>query len=182
MLSKRSIALPRHVSLAQVADASRDAVRAFLELDATKPTLAAWLRGPYREATRFGPRRMVTPPSEGNTEPRGAIVAAAQAEVTAAVRMALAARATEDLVRKLPPVVHIVPAHDTSGARGFVPIDAQGGRLADRVIALVLADYLTRPRDFVARPVLAEDVRPPHKRAVAQNAPTQPQMPAVRRK
>jgi hypothetical protein len=172
MLQKRSIALPSNVTLTSVADAARRAVVKFLVLEPSKPALAQWLDGPYAEATRFAPRRLV--------DAIDAIVASAQQEVRAAARMAANARQTEELVRSLPPIVHIVPAHDASGASGFIPVDAQGGRLADRVVALVLADYLTRPRDFAENARLfgsdASGARRTH-----PDAPTQPEMRAVRK-
>ena len=184
MLPKRSVALPPAVTLTQVADRSREAVRSFLRLDTSKTGLAEWLRGPYHEATRFGPRRLVTPSEADGSPPElagtAAIVHAAQQEVTAAVRGAMAAQSAGDIVRRLPPVVHIVRAHDSSGACGFVPIEARGGRLADRVVALVLADYLTRPADFVARAGLIEATTTSGTRRTAPNAPTLPRMPAVR--
>ena len=182
-MQKRSIALSPPVTLTQVADRSRDAVRAFLGLTPSKTALADWLRGPYYEATRFGPRRLVTSSAEdARSELAGisAIVASAQDEVRAAVRGAMEARSAADLVRRLPPVVHVVRAHDTSGSCGFIPIDARGGRLADRVVALVLADYLTRPADFVANRILPDAPTSSGARRSAYGAPTLPQMTATR--
>jgi len=174
MLQRRSVALPSHVALLHVVDTARDAVRTFLRLERTKAALTGWVEGPYRAATRFGPRRMVTPATADTVlHDVEAIVAAAQQEVAATVRMALHAQSTQEVVRRLPLVVHIVPAHDVRGERGFIPIEVQGGRLADRVTSLVLADYLTRPSDFVASALV------PERRSFA-DAPTQPQMPAVR--
>ena len=54
----------------------------------------------------------------------------------------------DDLVELLPPVVQVEPAHDLYGSRGFIPIDGARMRLVDRVLALLVADYLTRPGDF----------------------------------
>jgi len=183
MLQKRSIALSPPVTLTQVADRSREAVRAFLGLTPSKTALADWLRGPYYEATRFGPRRLVTSSAEvARPELAGtsAIVAGAQDEVRAAVREAMEARSAADLVRRLPPVVHVVRAHDASGTCGFIPIDARGGRLADRVVALVLADYLTRPTDFVASRILPDAPTSSGARRTSYGAPTLPQMTATR--
>ncbi len=179
-MQKRSVALPAGVSLAQVCDASRRAVSEFARLTPSREALDTWLNGGYREATRFGPRRRVSlaaPDSQGVA----AIVAGAQREVRTVVRMALGAGAVDALVRKLPSVVHIVAAHDATGARGFIPVDAEGGRLADRVTALVLADYLTRPRDFAEKGhLLAPEPSGEHR--TNPDAPTLPRMPAVRLK
>ena len=182
MLQKRSIALPSSVSLTDVADKSREAVREFLHLAPSKVALVDWLRGPYHEATRFGPRRLVTPANGAHRDTAAieAILSGAQHAVKEAVRGAMAAKTADDIVRSLPPIVHIVRAHDASGACGFIPIDARGGRLADRVVALVLADYLTRPADFVARPILPDAATASGARRVAANSPTQPAMPAAR--
>jgi hypothetical protein len=179
-MQRRSVALPTGVSLAQVCDASRRAVSDFARLTPSREALERWLNGGYREATRFGPRKQVSlaaPDSQGVA----AIVAGAQREVRGVVRMALAAGAVDELVRRLPAVVHIVAAHDVTGAHGFIPVDAQGGRLADRVTALVLADYLTRPRDFAEKGhLLAPDPSGEHR--TSPDAPTLPKMPAVRLK
>jgi len=183
MLQKRSIALPSPVSLSHVADRSREAVRAFLGLEPAKSALADWLRGPYHDATRFGPRRLVTPSTDGAGLDLGgtaAILRGAQLEVRAAVRGAMAAQSAEELVRSLPPVVHIARAHDASGACGFIPLDARGGRLADRVVSLVLADYLTRPADFLACSVLLDPPTSSGARPSAATAPTQPHLHASR--
>ena len=74
--------------------------------------------------------------------------------------------------------MQIVAARDIYGASGFIPIDARRGRLADRVLALLLADYLTRPDDFLARPPAAS-TRP--RETHADTIPTQPLMRATRR-
>jgi len=182
VLQKRSIALPGSVTLVQVVDAAHAAARGFLALEPSKAALTEWLHGPYREATRFGPRRLVTPgAAHPDMRDTRAIVESAQEEVREAIRSAQRTPKAEDLVRRLPPVVHIVPAHDVSGKCGFIPIDAQGGRLADRVVALVLADYLTRPHHFIEHP-LFEERRLSGERRALPDAPTLPRMPAVREK
>ncbi len=179
MLQRRTIALPSGVSLAYVCDASRRAVSDFVTLSPSRASLEQWLQGRYREATRFGPRRTVAlaaPESQGVV----AIVEGAQREVRNVVRMALTTSGDE-LARKLPSVVHILPATDSSGARGFIPVDAEGGRLADRVLALVLADYLTRPKDFAQKGHLLAP-EPSGERRTSPDAPTVPKMNAVRLK
>jgi hypothetical protein len=183
MPKKPSMILPGGVALIDVAEASRHAVRGFLELEASKPALVGWLRGPYRAATRFGPRRLGTPSEHepATSGPLGleAIIVGAQAEVASALRATLTSPGAEALVRRLPPFVQIVAARDIYGASGFIPIDARRGRLADRVLALILSDYLTRPDDFLARPPAAGSARSPELRA--DTIPTQPLMRATRR-
>ena len=46
MSKKSSMILPGGVGLIEVAEASRNAVRGFLDLEATKQALVVWLRGP----------------------------------------------------------------------------------------------------------------------------------------
>ena len=58
--------------------------------------------------------------------------------------LAAAERANGDLLALLPPIVHVAPAHDTHGNRGFIPIDEANMRLVDRVLALLVADCLSR--------------------------------------
>ncbi len=183
MLQKRSVALPTQVTLEQVVDAARDAVRAFVELRTSRVALSTWLHGPYQDATRFGPRRMVTSlVPESGAQQIDVIIANAQQEVRSFVTTARRSQSTDALLRKLPRVVHIVPAHDATGAHGFIPIDAQGGPLVDRVIALALADYLTRPADFVAHSIVRDASPKSGERRSTPDAPTLPQMPAVRGK
>ena len=38
--------------------------------------------------------------------------------------------------------------HDVYGGHGFVPMDFARTKLTERVMSLVVADYLTRPDDF----------------------------------
>jgi hypothetical protein len=59
-----------------------------------------------------------------------------------------AQKGIDDLLELLPPVVQVEPAHDVYGNHGFIPIDRARMRLVDRVLALLAADYVTRPGDF----------------------------------
>ena len=155
MLRGPSIALPERVAMEEVVEASRRAVQAFLAMDPDKPSLAAWLLGPYHEATSFFlPRRsgrLHSAEAAGahHTTPANIedLVTMAQTVIVAA--LAAARRGVDDLVELLPPVVQVRPAHDVYGNRGFVALDQEHLRLVDRVLALVVADYLTRPEDFL---------------------------------
>jgi hypothetical protein len=154
MLRDPSIALPGHVAMEEVVEASRRAVQAFLAMDPDKPSLAAWLLGPYHEATSFLPRRngrLHSAEAAGahHTTPANIqdLVSMTQTVIVAALDAAR--RGVDDLVELLPPVVQVRPAHDVYGDHGFVPLDQEHLRLVDRVLALVVADYLTRPEDFL---------------------------------
>jgi signal transduction histidine kinase len=151
-----SVSLPRLVVVQDAAEASRIAVRTFLAMAPDELSLSEWLAGPYREATSFGPRRA---PSQRPHDPLGARsthgtdVLPIPALITTAknlVRSALGAaqRGVDDLLQLLPPIVHVDPAHDAYGNHGFIPVDEANMRLVDRVFALLVVDYLTRPNDY----------------------------------
>jgi hypothetical protein len=143
--SRPSLLLPGTVGIGQAADAARDALCALLTMKADPADLGPWLAGPYREATRFsatlqsGTRRR---------EDAGSILAAQRRSARV---VDAASRGSEALVRVLPSVVHIRPAHDRFGGRGFVAFDVAGAPLIDKAVALALADYFTRPEEFLAR-------------------------------
>jgi len=71
------------------------------------------------------------------------------AKTVVVAALAAGRRGIDELVALLPPIVHVEPAHDTLGNRGFVPIDGPNMLLVDRVLALLVADYLTRPNDYL---------------------------------
>jgi hypothetical protein len=153
MLRSPSVALPAPVVVEEAADASRHAIRAFLAMDPDKPSLSAWLEGPYHEATGFGPRRMRSarpdsPSVEHHTTPTNIEDLVTMTKTVVIAALAAARRGIDDLIELLPPVVQVVPAHDVYGNHGFIPVDEARMRLVDRVLALLVADYLTRPNDF----------------------------------
>jgi signal transduction histidine kinase len=150
-----SVALPRLVVVQAAAEASRCAVRTFLEMDSNELSLSGWLAGPYREATSFGPRRTPSQrpddslgarPTPGTDIP--ALVTTAKSSVLSA--LVAAQRGIDEFLQHLPPIVHVEPAHDAYGNNGFVPVDEANMRLVDRVLALLVVDYLTRPNDYVS--------------------------------
>lgn len=154
-----SVALPRLAVVHDAAEASRRAVRTFLAMEPDEPSLTDWLAGPYREATSFDPRRT---PTQRPRDPLGArsttgsapgtdipdLVTKAKDQVIAA--LGAAQRGIDDLLQHLPPIVHVEPSHDAHGNHGFIPIDEANMRLVDRVLALLVVDYLTRPNDYGA--------------------------------
>jgi len=153
MLKSPSVALEGRVVVGEAADASRRAVRAFLTMEPDKLSLSAWLVGPYREATRFGPCRIRRTDSDAPLGEPHTTATNIEALVTMSKTVVIAAleaaqRGIDDLVELLPPVVQVERAHDVYGNRGFIPIDGPRMRLVDRVLALLVADYLTRPDDF----------------------------------
>jgi hypothetical protein len=149
-----SLKLPEGTVVLDVADACRDALEDFLAIDPNdKHALSRWLIGPYRRATLFAPRSL----SMGGREAHAVspisvteIVDHAQREINGAIDAA-AEPGAERLLARIPDVIDVIPVHDVHGGRGFAPQDVPHARLATRVLALLLADYLTRPDDYVAR-------------------------------
>jgi hypothetical protein len=152
MLRGLSVALPGPVAVHDAADASRRAVHAFLAMGPDKVALSAWLVGPYREATSFGPRRFhrahLVPTGVHYTTATNIRDLVTMARTVVVAALAAARRGIDDLVELLPPVVQVAPAHDMYGNHGFVPVDEARMHLVDRVLALLVADYLTRPDHF----------------------------------
>jgi len=198
MHKRPSLALSGGIDVSHAAEVSRLAVRAFLAMSPDKRALSAWLLGPYQDATAFAPRRHASAPHRGDSAsdsspPSGPLhgveelVAGAKRAVREAVHAALGPEGSEELIRLLPPVVHVTAAHDVYGGHGFVPMDVARTKLTDRVLSLVVADYLTRPDDFALHiPAwFDQDTRRPSRsgvstRAVALQAPTLPGFPKVR--
>jgi hypothetical protein len=155
-MRESSIPLPARVELGEVADASRHAIRAFLAIEADERSLSGWLAGPYRKATGFSPRQ-VRGQHLREAATLGGPGADTESLVTAAKTMVIAAlaaaeRANSDLLALLPPIVHVAPAHDAQGNRGFIPVDEANMRLVDRVLALLVVDCLSRRRPVQVSP------------------------------
>ena len=106
--------------------------------------LEHWFAGPYREATRFATSVLSV---VRRREDAGSILAAQR---KAARVIHAASRGSDALMSELPAVVHIRPAHDRFGGRGFVPFDVPGTSLVGKAVALALADYFTRPDEFLS--------------------------------
>jgi hypothetical protein len=129
-------------------------------------SLSDWLAGPYREATCFGPRR---PRSQRPSAPPGVTPLATVEDLVKTaknvilVALGAAQRGIDELVQVLPPIVHVEAAHDAFGNRGFIPIDGANMRLSDRALALLVADYLSRPNDYLPdrHPLSGDDVAQP---------------------
>jgi hypothetical protein len=136
--------LPGTVGIGQAADAARHALCALLTMKADPSDLGLWLAGPYREATRFAASLQ----SVARRPEDAASILAAQRKAARVIDAA--SRGSDALVSVLPPVVHVRPAHDRFGGRGFVPFDVAGAPLVDKAMALALADYFTRPDEFLA--------------------------------
>ena len=142
------------VRVLDVADASRTAAVAFLEGTATgwgRTELAAWLMGAYRAATKRNPTALAGA-GRGDTTISDGTVERVLLRTRERLIDLLAGGARE--WSKAGFTTHAVEAGlvvgvtDESGALGYAPLDLPGMRLYDRVSALFVADYLTRPRDY----------------------------------
>jgi hypothetical protein len=151
--------LPVGLTVMDVADASHDAMQRFLWMPTTKLELATWLRGPYRRATSFVPHSLRSLATREQPLAESAISDVIH-HAQCAARQAIAATlvpGAEGLARTLPPVLKLAEIADAHGAMGFAAVDMPCC-LADRVLALIVAEYLTRPEEFVDN---AADLRPP---------------------
>lgn len=143
--------LPPDVSVREIADAAREALDAFLALSAVDAHgLLDWFKGPYRRAVTLAhvPMGGWVPGEHGTTLPVALVVRDAQQTVIEAMRAA-AVPGAEGLVSMLPSTVDVVPVQDADGLQGFAPLDRAHAHLATRVLSLLLADYLTRPDEYV---------------------------------
>ena len=147
--SRPSLLLPGAVGITQAANLARDALCALLTMKPDAHALDRWLIGPYRQATQFARK---TPPVVGQSEDETSIL---QAQRRAAHVIEAACHGAEALVKLLPAVVHIRRAHDRFGGRGFVPLDVAGAPLVDKALALALADFFTRPDEFLEHEFVA---------------------------
>ena len=142
--------LPVGLTVMDVADASHDAVQRFLWMQPSKLELATWLRASYRRATSFVPhslRSLATREQPLADSEISDVIHHAQCAARQAIAATLAPGA-EGLARTLPPVLKLAEIADHHGGLGFAAVDVPCC-LADRVLALIVAEYLTRPEEFV---------------------------------
>ena len=147
-----SLKLPEGKTVLDVADASREAIETFLALDPhDKVALSGWLIGPYRRAVAYAPKRLHASGAGGSVTQLAlaGVVASAQQHLKKALEGASTPGA-EGLLELVPSTADIVPVHDAFGGRGFAPQDVAHQKLASRVLVLLLADYLTRPDEYVS--------------------------------
>ncbi len=134
--------LPRGVHVADVAAATRAALRTFVELPATAEGVDRWLAREYRWALVGEPRCpfIMPPPSVTDIVEAQAAVKELHAEAT---------RPSGDFIEELPTRVNIARVCDQVGGLGFAHVDVSHTPLRARVCALFLADYLTAPEDYL---------------------------------
>ena len=76
------------------------------------------------------------------------VISHAQA-ITRAALQAAAKPGADGLLSLMPAVVDVIPVHDMYGGHGFAAIDQPNAKLDARALSLLLADYLTRPDEYV---------------------------------
>lgn len=154
MPRRPSLALAGNVTVGDAADAARAALRAFLALEADKHQLSAWLTVPYHFATSFGSRHVRSQPSSPvearHTSPTNIRDLVSMSKVVVRAAVDASRVGVDEFVALLPELVKVVPVHDAFDGHGFIPVDEPRMRLADRALSLLVADYLTRPCDFLA--------------------------------
>jgi hypothetical protein len=113
-----------------------------------KAELAAWLVGPYRDATTAGassPRAPHSVPDRPRAGVLGDVIAEARWRVLSVLEsVALDSRA----IARLTSHRAVQRFIDRRGQEGYRPVDVVRMRLADRVLSLFAADARTRPRDY----------------------------------
>jgi hypothetical protein len=152
-------ALPRWMTVEAVGTLCREAGLAFLDgvaVDWKKLELAAWLGGPYRQATRYGDwtRRSLPPPNFDEHEilrqsQLDDVMRDARWHVLASLEAVSLPSSHRGFVELALSAGHVVPRRDCNGLVAWVPVDIRGMRLRERVESLFAADYLIRPKDYV---------------------------------
>jgi hypothetical protein len=132
-----------------VLEASRAAVLEFLTAAPSwnERELRGWLAGAYRRALGDEETNVNNVELEARALGRADVLHAHQrlVEFIEDCRFLLAAERIVGLVDD----GWVRPVSDARGGSGFVAIDRPGASLSNRLIALVAADYLTRPRDYM---------------------------------
>ncbi len=139
-------------------DDVRSAVLEFFSENATmwgKRELASWLLRSYACATAPFPHPDVAdaePPSEDGVDAQrmcNVIRVARQKGIAAIATTWRGQHAFADAALEMG---HVVEARVENGAAVFLPVDLPRMKLADRVLSLVAADYLSNPQDYQEGP------------------------------
>jgi hypothetical protein len=154
------VLLPDGVTVAKVADECREALLDFLEGTAAgfgKSGLAVWLARPYRMVAGYAPRAESGPRQSDvapvsvrtqlNSRDIDEILAATRQEVLTTLKLA---RENGSFARSAAHAGFVRRSRDSLARAGYVPVDHERMRLADRVLSLAAVDYLMRPSDYLA--------------------------------
>ena len=135
--------LPVGKSVNDLVAACRDALARFAVLAPDMAALTRWLEGPYRAALVLRMGRLDVSLTDA-TAPS----AIKEAQQTLLDLERKAGSAT--FVADLPPRLHVARIEDDRGHVAFAPLGRET-LLRGRVIALFVADYLTRPDFYLAK-------------------------------
>jgi hypothetical protein len=156
----RFVRLEKGVHVLDVADAAREAALAFVSMSGGgwgRRELASWLVESYEPATvvpRAGAKRSAVNASGDGIDLREdeivRVVARARRHALDLVATASTSWRGEGFAREMVDAGLVVGVSDELGALGYAPVRRPGMRLADRVVSLFLADFLSRPADYDA--------------------------------
>ncbi len=141
----RIVKLPHDATVGGASHACRRAIDEFASLRPTRPALEGWLESSYRRALVEGGDHW--PTTSNLTTDLERTILDAQARLAQLQREAR--NPGVEFVSEFPTRVDIARIRDEQGNLGFAPIDARGATLAARVLSLFLADYLTRPEQYL---------------------------------
>lgn len=150
--------LPDTATVDDVADASRDAWRVFMEQsqDWGVAELVLWSNGFYGPAARYASSPHGADESRDDDEFSGIdprfvdrMILTARAKLVETLWSFSLPRARLEFACAMRERGAVTPCQDSRGVRAFLPTPPTDA-LVDRVLALVAADLLTRPNDFEA--------------------------------
>jgi hypothetical protein len=153
------LTLPEQTGSVAVAAACREAALAFLNesMHWGKPELATWLMGPYAQLTQYVPAssrrksgeisRPVPLMREIDARMVERVIRSARQEVLGTLARTVDTEGGASFAFSMLSSGFVARCEDRGRNAGWIPTtDAR--RLADRVLSLLAADYLTRPLDY----------------------------------
>lgn len=144
-----TIVLREETSVRDLGARIQSALDEFDALEPTKYALAHWLTNAYRGALALGEQEHW--PVVIRSTAWDVKIDIIEAQAALARARAAASAVDGEFIASLPPRVDVARVKDASGANGFAPIDVRGAPLSERVLSLLLADYLTRPEAYVGK-------------------------------
>lgn len=151
---ERFVCLPAGETVLGVADASRAAALEFCTASQFGwgcEELTAWLNDSYGGALAMSGEDVcfdTASPDEIDDAPIARLVARARARVVETLESASKDWRACGFAREMIDAGFVIGITDETGGLGYAPRNLPGARLEDRVLALCLADFLTRPRDY----------------------------------
>jgi hypothetical protein len=149
--------LPANTSVLRLAAVCRSAFLLFVRHSDTwgKGELADWLTNHYAKATFLDEEPAPSERKPSQSVQSGALqllVRKARLEIIQGVEELLEHGEDAPFLSRLALYGYVVPVRDAAGADGFAPTKARSMTLADRVLSLLAADFLTAPQHYVSSP------------------------------